>query len=273
MIGPWEEMLENSEKIKLYANGIWPGGWKGTVIIIHGLCEHQGRYEHVADSLLSAGYGVCRFDLRGHGRSEGMRGFYKNFYDMIADVDIIVDRVKKDAPDTPLFLLGHSMGGMIAAIYGTRYSEKIAGLVLAGARTRFSQSDRLEHLPLTEAEDKYLETRFEEDICTDKQVVKAYRGDPFVERKYTVGLRNSCWYGVQWLKENAQTLTRPVLILHGAEDHVVREEESREFFGEIGSKDKMLKIYPFLYHEILNEPCKEEILKEIKEWLDKHVAS
>lgn len=266
----WEEMIGSFGDVRLYANAVWPGDPKGTVIIIHGLCEHQGRYGHVAESLLSGGYGVCRFDLRGHGRSEGMRGFYKSFHHMAADVDAVAERVKKDGHKGPVFLLGHSMGGMIAAIYGAMYPEKTAGIVLCGARTRFSQTKWLSCLPLPEAEDTYLETRFGENICGDRQVVEAYREDPLVEKRYTAGLRNSCWYGVQWLKEHAPSMTVPLLILHGGEDPLVSEAESREFYGYAGSRDKTLKIYPFLYHEILNEPCKEEILGEIKKWLDRH---
>lgn len=196
------------------------------------------------------------------------RVFYKSFQEMIGDLDCVVTRAAGENCGAPPFLLGHSMGGMIASLYATKYPDRISGVVLTGARTRFNHSEWAEILPLDEAEETCHETSFGIGLCTDPEVVKAYRADPLVEKHYTAGIRNSCWNGVLWQKAHAGDFTVPVLIMHGEADSIVSPEESGDFFREIGSRDKTLRICAGLYHEILNEPCRDTVIGEITSWLD-----
>lgn len=273
MIAEQEKWIESIDGTGLYARAAIPGHPKGIVVIVHGICEHQGRYDYVADRLQAAGYGVWRYDLRGHGRSEGTRVFYKSFQEMIGDLDCVVTRAAGENCGASLFLLGHSMGGMIASLYATKYPDRISGVVLTGARTRFNHSEWAEILPLDEAEETCHETSFGIGLCTDPEVVKAYRADPLVEKHYTAGIRNSCWNGVLWQKAHAGDFTVPVLIMHGEADSIVSPEESGDFFREIGSRDKTLRICAGLYHEILNEPCRDTVIGEITSWLDRQLFS
>lgn len=244
---------------------------KKIVIIVHGLCEHTGRYEHIAAGLNQAGYTTYRYNHRGHGTSEGKRTFFGSFTDISDDLNCVVDYVRKENPGLKLFLLGHSMGGHAVACFGTRFPGKVDGMILAGALTRQSNAAPGE-FPIPLPEEHYFENGFEGAICSDPEVVEQYNKDPFVERRVSVGLLNRCWEGVQFLKENGQAFRDPVLVLHGCCDSIISEKDSREFFGDISSADKTLKIYAGLYHEILNEKCKDEILKEMITWLELHTV-
>lgn len=243
---------------------------KGIVIIVHGLCEYSGRYDYVASKLFDAGYSVYRYDHRGHGRSAGKRTFFNSYLDISDDLNVVVDIVKEENPGKKIFIIGHSMGGHATACFGTRFPGKVDGLILAGALTRQSK-DPAGAYPLNLPDDLYLENEFEEGICSDPEIGELYKNDPLVEKSISVGLLNRCWEGVQFLKKNAQDFTDPVLVLHGCCDGIISEQDSRDFYGEIASEDKTLKIYAYLFHEILNEPCKDEILKEVITWLNAHL--
>lgn len=243
---------------------------KGVVVVVHGLCEHQGRYDYVTAYLNKQGYKVYRFDHRGHGRSKGQRVFYENKETIMEDVNLFVDLALKENPNLPVFVLGHSMGGYAVSCFGTKYAGKVKGIVLTGAWTRDNKGiakgapEGLD--PLT-----YLDNELGDGVCSDKAVVEAYVNDPYVEKKIAIGLLYTSKQGHEWLKENAQQFTDPVLILHGANDALVAEQDSREFFSEIGSADKTLFVYSTLFHEILNEPCKDKILGHIVEWLNERI--
>ena len=109
---------------------------KAAVVIVHGLCEHFGRYDYVTQRLLEAGYAVVRFDHRGHGRSMGKKVWYDDRTQIVSDTDLFVEEARAQFPDLPVFMIGHSMGGFGAASYGTAHPGKLDGYVLSGAWTR-----------------------------------------------------------------------------------------------------------------------------------------
>ena len=260
------------DEVELYGKVDVPEQPKGVIVIVHGLCEHQGRYDYVTQYLMEQGFKIYRFDHRGHGRSKGQRAYYENREIIIEDVNIFVDLALKENPNLPVFLLGHSMGGYAVSCYGTKYPGKVKGIIMSGAVTRDNKGltkmipDGLD--PLT-----YVDNQLADGVCSDKAVVEAYVNDLFVEKKISVGLFYSLKAGHKWLKENAEKFSDPVILLHGAEDGLVDEKDSREFFSEIKSIDKTLFIYSGLYHEILNEPSKDKILGHITEWLNERISN
>lgn len=262
---------KTADGVELYGKVDAPEEPKGVVVLVHGLCEHQGRYDYVADHLNSKGFTTYRFDHRGHGRSQGQRVYYDNRETIIEDVKLFVDLALEENPDLPVFLLGHSMGGYAVASFGTKYPGKVRGIVMTGAWTRDNKGiakalpEGLD--PLT-----YMDNELGDGVCSDKAVVEAYINDPYVEKKISLGLLYTSREGHKWLKENAVAFTDPVMILHGAKDALVAEKDSREFFSEIGSDDKTLFIYSTLFHEILNEPSKDKILGHITEWLNERIG-
>lgn len=265
-----EFFVSSFDKTQMYAKKDIPSNPKAIVLIVHGLCEHQGRYEYLAGKLMESGYGVYRFDHRGHGRSEGKKVFYNDFNELIDDVYEMAKLVKKENPSLPLFILGHSMGGFAVANFGIKYPGIANGFIMSGALTRNNiglASDLPKDLPV----DTYFPNELGGGVCSDPAVVEAYAQDPYVEKQISAGLFYEVFKGVEWCKENSSKFVDPVLMLHGCNDGLVSEKDSRDFFGDISSTDKSLKIYPHLFHEIFNEPVKDEVIAEAISWLNKRV--
>jgi len=265
-----EEMCKSFDGTGIYVSKRIPTTVKAIIVVVHGLAEHLGRYDELADKLVEQNLAVYRFDHRGHGKSEGQRAYYSNFNEMIEDVNYIVEMAKSAHPLIPMFVLGHSMGGFTAACFGTKYPDKVDGIILSGALTRDNKG-LLQGIPEGLSVTEYLPNGLGHLICTDATVVAAYMNDPLVLTQISAGLFYELRKGVQWLKDNHQAFIAPVLILHGCDDKLVFEKDSRDFYGDIASTDKELRIYAKLYHEILNEPCKQAIIEEIITWIKKRL--
>lgn len=243
---------------------------KAVVVIVHGLCEHAGRYDYLTEKLNERGFNVYRFDHRGHARSEGKRIYYSDFHEIIDDVNAVVEAVKQESGDLPLFGIGHSMGGFAASSFGTKYPGKLRGIVLSGALTRYNTKVAGE-LPMDLLSGTYFPNALGDGVCSVPEVVTAYANDPLVEKEISVDLFNSLGNGIVWLKEHPKQFVDPVLVLHGANDGLVSELDSREFYGDIASTDKTLKIYAHLMHEIFNETIRDEVIEEAIAWIEKRI--
>ncbi|MBW8381757.1 MAG: lysophospholipase [Youngiibacter sp.] len=241
---------------------------KAVVLIVHGLCEHLGRYDYLTEKLNSGGYSVYRFDHRGHGKSEGKRVFYGTYNEIFEDVNAVFDLMKSENPGAKLFVVGHSMGGYASALFGSHYPGKADGYVLSGALTR-NNAGAGSALPADLPAETYFPNELGAGVCSDPEVVAAYQEDPLVEKQISAGLFYTIFSGIKNLKENPGNFSDPVYLMHGCDDGLVSNSDSREFFGEIASKDKSLKIYSKLYHEIFNEVDKDEVISEAIAWLDK----
>jgi alpha-beta hydrolase superfamily lysophospholipase len=265
---------------RLHCKAWLPGGPpKAIVLLAHGYAEHLGRYEHVAARLTSAGYGVYAVDHWGHGSSDGEPGFVPAFSVYLDGIAALLERVKTAHPDVPRILLGHSMGGLIAAACLLRWQHEFAAAVLSGPAIKAAQE-----LPtLTIAIAKLLSRiaprlgvlPFNGTLVSrDPQVVAAYLADPLVY-KGKVGAR----FGAEMLaamsevQAQAARINLPLLILHGAEDGLAAPAGSEFLQQHVGSADKTLKIYPGLYHEIFNEPEQQKVLGDMVAWIDRHVPA
>lgn len=265
-----ERMVRSFDGTQLFTRKDGADEAKAVVVISHGLAEHLGRYDALASTLVERGFTVYRYEQRGHGRSEGKRTHFEDFNEMPDDLKTIMDLAKKENLGSPIFLIGHSMGGFTAASFGTKYPKDTNGIVLSGALTRYNK-EIFGVLPMDLPEETYLDNELGEGVCSDPAVVKAYGEDPLVEKKISVALINQFGTGIAWLKENANRFIDPVLVLHGNEDGLVAEKDSRDFYGEIGSIDKTLKIYSSLMHEIFNEPSKFKIYEEVIDWIEERL--
>jgi acylglycerol lipase len=239
---------------------------KAAVIIVHGLCEHAGRYDYVASRFNYFGYSVYRFDNRGHGLSDGARGYIEDYNIFIDDTDKIVEVAKTEQSDIPLFMLGHSMGGFISAFYGVKYPRRLTGQILSGAavtiNTSFKSFD-YNAMPIVS-----IPNTFAKLICRDPQVVKAFKQDTLVLKEFTAKLYDKVRIkGARHLMDSVSAYKYPCLILHGGDDLMVDPNSSRYFYENISSTDKQLKIYDGLYHEILNEPEKDTVIEDINFWI------
>jgi acylglycerol lipase len=244
---------------------------KALIVISHGLCEHLNRYDYFTEKLNESGYSVYRYDQRGHGKSEGKRVFFSHYNEMPDDLDAIVDIAKKESNGKKVFLFGHSMGGETVALYGTKNPGKADAIITSGALTRYNNPIMGDQFPIEAPADTYVPNSLGDGVCSDIKVIEAYVNDPLVEKQISTELINQIYAGVQWLKKHTGNFVGPVLILHGADDGLVSVKDSLDFFEGINSKDKSLRVYANLFHEILNEPCKDEIIADILLWLSKHI--
>jgi alpha-beta hydrolase superfamily lysophospholipase len=265
-----EERIKTTDGVELFVRRNGVENPKGVVVIVHGLCEHGGRYDHVVSRLNDWGWSVYRFDLRGHGRSGGERGFVSDFQRYPEDTDLIVQKARKEIGDRPLYLLGHSMGGFIAAAYGILYPDRLQGIIHSGAAVIvLPMVADLGDFDYKAVAMNPIPNELAAQVSRDPQVVRAYQEDPLVLKEFTTQLMGEVFLrGAKWLMEHMKDYRYPCLILHGGGDQIVTAEASRYFHEHISSPDKTLKIYDGLFHEILNEPEKERVLEDIRLWLE-----
>ncbi len=245
---------------------------KGIIVITHGFAEHASRYDHVARHLNRYGYHVVRYDLRGHGRNRD-RGHLDRFESYLEDLEEIVGKVAKKYPNVPLITFGHSMGGLITAIFGIENPEMSCAQILSGpALGSLPSAEKLKpgtmKLLSQIAGGIKLKNPVGEGICGKRQVYIDYINDPLVLHRASLRLYYQFLFrGVELLGEGAKRYRLPCLVVHGKEDPIVPVEISRWFHEEIPSQKKDLIVYDGLYHEILNEDEWESILRDITDWL------
>ena len=253
------------------------GDARALVVIAHGAGEHSGRYEYAAEALVADGYSVHAPDHRGHGRSDGPRALIDRLDYAVADLDQLVVEAKERHAGLPVYLLGHSMGGTIAVRYSIRHQDRLAGLILSGPLAAIEAPRALvltgrllaavaPTLPMI-AVDSALVSR-------DPAVVNAYVSDPLVHhRKLPVRTLAELTEAIREFPETVVAIRIPTLILYGSEDRLCPPAGSVMLAERIGATDKAVKSYPGLYHEILNEPERDDVLADILSWLAARVGS
>lgn len=239
-------------------------------VLVHGYGEHIGRYEHVAAALVRHGAAVYGPDHLGHGRSSGERVLIEDFEDVVTDVHAVAEQAMAEHPGVPLVVIGHSMGGMIAARYAQRYGSGLAALVLSGPV--IGQWDVIPFLlSLEEMPDIPIDPA---TLSRDPSVGAAYAADPLV------------WHGpfkrptVQAIATTIETIAKggdlgalPTLWIHGADDQLVPLESSRTGVEGIRGTKLTQVIYPEARHEVFNETNKDEVLTEVTTFIDRALAS
>lgn len=245
------------------------------VVIVHGFGEHIARYDHVAAFLVARGYAVHGLDHQGHGRSEGDRAVIRSFDEADDDIDVLVDRVRRESKLDRIKLIGHSMGGSLALNYALNHQLKLSGLVLSGPAIGGGVSMLLGivlKLISAIAPRTGMVQLDAEAVSRDPEVVAAYRNDPLVHHgKVPARTANEMMKAIERYKSEAQRLVIPCLLMHGMADTLVPADDARPIFAAIGSPDKTIRVLPGLYHEIFNEPEQDEVLGEVADWLDAHL--
>ncbi|MBZ2174496.1 lysophospholipase [Schnuerera sp. xch1] len=272
-----EGFLKCRDEVKLYYKKDIPEGAIANIIINHGFAEHLDRYDYVTRTLNIAKIGVYRYDLRGHGRTQSPKGQIDDFMQFVSDADGVVDLAKKEYPDLPLFMLGHSMGGFITCLYGISKPDRLQGQIFSGAAVRRLpiakgiKGDLFKLLNVFVPNMK-IKNVLSEDTCSVQQVVEDYKDDPLVLKESTLNFHvQFVIKGTDWIRKNIKRYNYPCLITHGENDKIVPKEASIYLYNSISSKDKEIKIYDDLYHEILNEREKDKILTDIINWLYKRI--
>ncbi len=249
------------------------------LLIVHGLTEHSGRYMNVVNHFVPLGYAVYGLDHIGHGKSSGIRVYVKRFEDFTETLKIYFDMVCDWQPDIPVFLVGHSMGGLISANYLLEYQTGLAGAVLSGSAIKVTEDVS----PFIIFVCKMLSTlmpRFgliqltAKGVSRDPAVVQAYIDDPLVvyPGKSTARLAAELFKAMQHITAEANRITLPVLIVQGGADRLVDPAGAKMLHAMIGSADKTIKIYDGFYHEVFNEPEYAQVLYDVEAWLEAHLS-
>jgi acylglycerol lipase len=250
---------------------------KAVLLVAHGLAEHSGRYKNLVNYFVPKGYAVYALDHRGHGRSEGTRSYIDRFSDYLADLKTFFDKVRKEQGDAKIFLVGHSMGGTIATAYAIEHQKELAGLILSGALLTALGGVSPVLLAMAGVIAVLLPKMGvvvldASTISRDQAVIDAYVNDPLVFRgkvpaRTGAELTKVC----KKLPERMPEIKLPMLIMHGSADQLVPQEGSKLLYELAGSKDKTLKFYEGLYHEIFNEPEHKQVFVDMETWLTKHI--
>jgi acylglycerol lipase len=262
----------------LYYQG-WLPEWeiRAVILIVHGLAEHSGRYMNVVNRFVPLGYAVYGIDHIGHGRSEGRRLYVERFADYTEPLKTYFDMVRCWQPDKPVFLVGHSMGGLIGALHLLSHQEGLSGAVLSGPAVKAPGNipaaivfvgrvlsvlvPRVGLVPPVDAD----------GVCRDPAVVKAYLADPLVYRgKLTARLGAELIGAMERVRAEANRITLPVLILQGGADRLVDPSGARILYEKITSPDKKLVVYEGFFHEVFNEPQHDRVLTDVERWLEEH---
>jgi alpha-beta hydrolase superfamily lysophospholipase len=247
---------------------------KATLLLVHGAGEHSGRYLHVAEFFAAQGLAVAALDHRGHGNSDGRPGHIGMFDDYLTDLAIFNDEVGRRLPGVPMFLLGHSLGGLIACNYLLQQQDRFVGCILSGALIKsdlqpgWVQMGVIRLLALLAPRLGVMQLDAS-GVSRDPEEVKKYVEDPLVlHGKASARMVRELFAGMATLQAGAAGITLPMLILHGDADVLTSPDGSRYLHQHISSTDKTLTIYPGLYHEILNEPERQDVLDQILSWCE-----
>ncbi len=247
---------------------------KGTLIIVHGMGEHGGRYRRLAEHLLPLGVESIALDLRGFGQSGGARAYVPRFEYFLKDLEAIHAFVYRRNNKLPIFLLGHSLGGLIASDYAAGAKRPpLKGLVLSspafGIAIPVPTWKHLMALAVSVITPHYSEKdNVSISLLTHDAVIRnEYEKDPLIYHRITTGLYREMTRAIKRSAQIAARLSLPVLVLQAGNDAIVKKEETLEFYDRIKSSDKTVEVYPELYHEILNETGREKVFARITAWL------
>jgi alpha-beta hydrolase superfamily lysophospholipase len=250
---------------------------RASIIIVHGLGEHSGRYENVVNYLAPLGYALYSFDLIGHGKSEGERAFIEQYEDFTDTLTLYKNKVRGWQVDKPLFLMGHSMGGLIACEYLIDHSDEFIGAIISAplimVPDNINKATILAGKILSRIAPNMGITAVDPTgVSRDPDVVNAYETDPLVfHGKTTARLSAELLKAIMRVNDEIGKITVPFVVLQGSDDKLVNPRGSRMLYEHAGSDDKSMRIYDSLYHEVFNEPERDQVLADVASWLDKRV--
>jgi len=253
------------------------GEVKAVLLVVHGLGEHCGRYLNVVNCVVPLGYAVYGLDHLGHGKSEGEREVVERFEDFTQTLTVFYDQVKDWQPGKAIFLLGHSMGGLIATFYLLDHQADFKGAIISAPAIKVGDSVS----PMAIMLGKVLSAVAPKagilaldatHISHDPAVVKAYVEDPLVfHGKTPARLAAEMLRAMQRVTAEVSHITLPFIAIQGGADKLVDPTAAQMLYDGAKSRDKTLKVYPGLYHEVFNEPERAQALGELERWLAAHV--
>ncbi|HJR79616.1 MAG TPA: lysophospholipase [Anaerolineales bacterium] len=277
----FDDKWKDQEGITFFIHGWEPenGNPKALVGLVHGLGEHAVRYAHVGKVLAKSGYALAGFDLRGHGKSGGERGHVSSLDAYMQDIRQFFGLMERKYPDIPHFLYGHSLGGLLVLAYTIQYGAHLQGVIATGPGLRSSLQEQKAKVAIVRLLGSVLPAMTLQSgldaatISRDSAIVEAYKNDPLVHDRASLGLGKAALSAIDLCFARAKEFPVPLLIMHGRGDKIAYSSGSEDFAELLraAGKDVTLKLWDDLYHEVHNEPEKEEVFRFIIDWLDKHL--
>ncbi|HEY2979804.1 MAG TPA: alpha/beta hydrolase [Anaerolineales bacterium] len=276
-----ESQFQAADGQMLRVQGWEPDGKpKAVVVLVHGLGEHTGRFAHVGAALTKAGYVLIGFDLRGHGLTEGPRGYAPSFKVMMDDIGAFFAFVRQRySENVPYFQYGHSLGGLLTIAYHLYGKPDVAGVMVSApgfASPLLEQKGKIMMVRLLNSilPKMILDTGLDvKTLSRDPKVVKAYVEDPLVHEKTSLSFGKAGLDAIDFAFKHASEFTAPLLIMHGTADRLTFARGGQKFIGMVSSKDATFRPWAGLYHEIHNEPEQEQVFKVMIDWLDTHLKT
>jgi alpha-beta hydrolase superfamily lysophospholipase len=272
-----EEKLEGSSGLKLFVRSWRPSGaTRAVVAIVHGFNSHSGYYTWVAEQLTANGLAVYAVDLRGRGQSDGERFYIDSMDEYVADVVKLVTLAKSREPGLPVYLLGHSAGGVVSCVYTLEYQTELAGLICESFAFQVPAPDfalavlkGLSHV----APHAHVLKLHNEDFSRDLKVVDFMSSDPLIAHEVQPTKTVAAMVRAdERLKEELALIQLPVLILHGTSDKATKPSGSQLFYDTASSADKTLKLYEGHFHDLLNDLEREDVMADIQAWLNARIG-
>ncbi|HSQ88297.1 alpha/beta fold hydrolase [Romboutsia sp.] len=240
---------------------------KAVILISHGLAEHCKRYDYVTKKLNSFKYSVYRYDHRGHGLSDGRRGHLNDYNTLFKDMNTMVDLIKSENKNIPIFIIGHGIGGHSLVGFGSNYLNKVDGMI-------FSSPLICDYNSLTDIKcienDPFMliPNSNSHELTHDFDTMDSYENDSLILNSVTLGIYNELNKSCKNMINILSNFNYPCLILHSLSDSIVSYEDSNFLYENISSEDKEVKLLSGLYHKLLDEIVKDEILIEISKWIN-----
>jgi alpha-beta hydrolase superfamily lysophospholipase len=272
-----EGIFRGYDGTELYSQYWRPGNRpKAALAVIHGYGEHSGRYDNVVNWFVPRGYAVHTFDMRGHGRSPGQRGHIDSYSEIRGDVRAFLDTMHREYTNGPIFLVGHSQGGLTALNYVLHDPSELAGVVVSGSLLSplpvssfllFAAkilSIVVPRLPMKSRLDVTALSR-------DTAVVRDYVNDPLVHGEGTPRMATELIATIEWTHTHAADMSLPCLMVHGGADRLCPLQACQAFFEKMTFVDKELLVYDGYYHEVYNELGKEQVFADVESWLERHL--
>jgi acylglycerol lipase len=272
-----DEYVTTPDGLRLFARR-YPnaGPAAAEIVLAHGFGEHSGRYKALVEHLTAQHYAVTVYDHRGHGKSEGLKGHVERFSDYVDDLDLLISRARTQGQSRRLFIIGHSMGGLIALGYAAAHAGRVDGMVISApllgvaapippAKLMIGRiaARWMPHLRLHNGLDP-------SHLSRSPEVAPAYTADPLVNFRVSARWFAEATRAMNEVMEAAPRIRLPMLILQGNDDRIASPGTTGQFIGRLGSSDKEFGLYPGLYHELFNEPEKYEIYDRVSRWLEEH---
>ncbi|OOG77853.1 alpha/beta hydrolase [Algoriphagus sp. A40] len=275
----FETSYTTHDGLKLYLQAWLPETPKASLLLVHGLGEHSGRYEGMVSKLNKLGVAVFTFDGRGHGKSaEGKpTAYFDSYEDYLRDIDVLFGKGKNYLPGLPTFLYGHSMGGGLVAAYVLKYKPEAAGVILSSPAIKEAEGTSPILIAVSGLVNWFLPKLkvLKLDIAGVSRIpeeVEKYKNDPLVyQENIPARTGYELYQMMQFIQSQAGNFELPFLLIHGDADRLTNPKGSELFFGKAKSADKTFRLFPGGYHELINDSDRGEVMKEIVDWVGKRI--